>query len=288
VVTFSSRRTIVCAVLATSSAIAGASCLDFDALSGSDAGSDSGFDSSAGVDASSDVGVISDGGSLDGDSGSFCQQNSGHTFCDDFDDPAYLTPWNQPRDLTNDASLSQDPTTFVSAPYSLNTAILSADAGSVAYVVTKFGKIPSSLRLEFDFSLASGGSSTVTIANVNLPKGVSFTFKLVEPTPPLFEVVEVTRNDGGAEVYSVLPNIAYPVGQGQWYHVVATMDLLGADAGEVDVSFNHGPVIVNQVAVPISFDAGSTFQLQTGVGSFSPAPYNSASVNLDNYLVDLN
>jgi hypothetical protein len=264
-----------------------ASCLDFSSLGGGADASDAPFQSdSLGLEQDaigSDAGSTFDAGP---DAG-FCASHPGHTLCDDFDDPGYLALWNQPRDLNNDGAIDQDPVVFLSPPYSLEAQMGQADGPSYAYLVTKFAQVPNALRIEFDFFLASGGNSTISLANILLPGSVSFTLKLTEPSPPLFQMVEVTRDDAGV-VYSNLANVSYIVEIGQWYHVIVNFDLLGADAGEVDVTFNHGTQVTDQAAVPLSLDASSAYQIQAGAGSFSSTPYLSSSVRLDNFLVDSN
>lgn len=279
------RSSIGPALVATSFVCGGASCIDFGSLSSAASGDDAATDATSG---SGDSGAI-DAGASDSPSGptTFCASHPGHTICDDFDDVDYLAPWNEPEIETSDATIGQDPLAFVSAPYSLDTEIPeSPDAASVAFVQTKFASIPSWFRIELDFQLVAGGTSTVSIANVLLPNNVSYTMRLASPSPPILQLVEVTRNDAGAAVYQSLPGVSYVVEIGRWYHVVVQLGLRGADAGEVDVTFADASTSVEQAPSAFSFEPSSTFQLQTGVSSFSAAPFHASSVRIDNYVVD--
>ena len=236
---------------------------------------------------SGDAANAIDGAPFDaGAEAGFCAANPGHALCDDFDDDAWRAPWNLADIVTPPGSIGLDPSGFVSAPSSLLVANAPMDAAASAYLDTRFNSTPSSLHVAFDFSLVEGGGSPVAVTNVSLAGQTGFALKLTQPIPRTLEIVEVARPDGGAFVYSILPGASLTVDPGQWYHVDVTFDLSGADAGEVDVSYDHGALVVAKVPEPLPVDMSQPFNLQAGVGSYSAGPYLPATVRLDNFVVD--
>jgi hypothetical protein len=265
-----------------------ASCLDFSSLGG--ANPDASVDGSVAIDANDDN--VSDSGSPDaatifdaGPEAGFCASNPGHTLCDDFDDENFLTPWNSGRNLSEGGVGAQSSDTFVSSPFSYAATLPSIDASSSSWLINKFAIVPGEMTIEFDLYLASIGNSTTSVANIFFPNNFSFTLKLLTPSPPTLELVEVSPVDGGV-IYKNVNSVNFAVSLGQWHHVLVDFVLTGANAGNIQIAFDHGTPIGTVAPNAFNFGAGGIVQLQAGVGSYSAAPFFSSSVRLDNYVVD--
>ncbi len=269
--------------------IAGAaSCLDFDQLSGSSPSAEDASmsidDSSAPTDASnlSDVVAVADASDA-----SFCAQNPGHSLCDDFDTPDFVSLWTIGTQLTPDATATQDPALFESSPYSLNATTAFIDAANNAWLATKFARIPTRVAVSFDLYIVTAGNSTVAITKLALPNGYNYAIRIDTPVPLLLDVQQVGPpvTDGGSVIYYP-PGLSFKVETGQWYHVSFELPISGADAGDIIESLNDAAAISFAPSVQPTFDSGSV-TLQAGVGSYSSVPYTAWSIRLDNYVFDL-
>jgi hypothetical protein len=232
------RRAPIVVVIAA----AGAACASLDGLTAGGAPDDTGTDTSIPAVDSGDGGVapieagadssITDGGT---DAPPFCSTHpavdaSEIWFCDDFERPGLIGPWDSLK-LTTGATLALDVTEATSPIYSLRVDIQpDASAEPSAYLRKTFAKA-SAVRLSYDIRVHAAIAQTF---------GVFGQFTTAAPAPSLekifhrllifanaaaFESVHVPP-DGGAGVHTQHP-LSRPLAQDVWEHV--TLDVtLGA------------------------------------------------------------
>jgi hypothetical protein len=264
------------------------SCLDFSSLSSSD--SDAAVDGSVADSpiAVNDAATLPDSSFDAGSEAGFCASNPGHTLCDDFDTPDFLSDWNSATVLTPGSKVSQDPLLFVTPPYSLNATTAYIDASTSAWVVARYQQIPGRIAISFDLNIATAGDTAVALTELLLPNGYAYAIRLQAPAPLYLTIQQVVppTTDGGPTRYLGVASVNFMVQTGQWYHVAVELPISGADAGNVTASFNGAAAI--SVAPPVQptfADGGIT--LQAGVANDSAPPFSAWSIRLDDYVFDL-
>jgi hypothetical protein len=281
------RRLSISLVVAAITVAGAASCLDFDELTGASPSSaeDASIsnDDGASSDASNSADVLEDAPDAP-----FCVRNPGHTLCDDFDEPTFLSAWNSTPLLSLGSTVTQDPKLFTSMPYSLNATTKYIDSGNSVWLVSNYPEIPQRIAISFDFYVVTDGTDSVALTKINLPDGYVYVIRLRPPDPPYLDIQQVAppATDGGAFRYLDVASLNFLVQVGQWYHVSIALPINGADAGNITASFNGAATISAAPPLQTSFADGG-FTLQAGVGSYSGEPYDPWSIRLDNYVFDL-
>ncbi|HEY1953999.1 MAG TPA: LamG-like jellyroll fold domain-containing protein [Polyangiaceae bacterium] len=209
----------------------------------------------------------------------FCASHTGHTFCEDFDEPSFANRWSSLA-LSVGATLDESDASAQSPPNQLLGDVTFPPSSSTATAyVSKHFTSSSKITAEADFEVDS------TLAKVD-PIHITFS-----PAPAGYSAYEIhidtgdnhlgaswTPSDGGPSDYM---DVTFPDQLAAWHDVKLVVDLTTSA-----VQAYLDGALVAQMTTPTLSPAA--FNLQVGVvsGTNDALTPVDAKVHVDNVLVD--
>lgn len=205
------------------------------------------------------------------------------TFCDDFDEGAFFTPFEKVM-LSSAGTLNLDPTFWQSPPNSLASNVPQKSSnGDFAYVVKEFAGTASHVVLAFDFQPASapGDKTGAVVASINATNGTTthgFGYRI---NPPEFDSVVETLEGVDASA-SVTHSVTWLSAVNEWQRIQIDVDLVKRSYG----------VTINGVArgsdsMMVSWPTSAAISISIGVQGIVAQQLTGWGVRFDNLTVDV-